>query len=362
MEWPIGIDRLNASECGMNRQNEWQSSAGSKPNEAGGDRSVAVVGAGLSGLACARELADRGADVRVFDKARGPGGRMATRRAGDRRFDHGAQYFTVRDERFEEAVETWSQLGIVAPWTGRVVVMENGAVSRESSPNQRYVGVPGMNAVCRHLARDLDVTYGTRVESLNRDDGGWTLKDGAGVHLGRFGAVVVSAPAPQAAALVGAVSPHLALKAGAVTMSPCWAVMMSFPGSLGLDFDGAFVKDSAISWMARDASKPQRPDLESWVVHASPEWSMHYLEVEHHEAAKRLEQEFRDQVGLSGMIPSDAAAHRWRFALPLNPLSVACLFDAPHRLVLCGDWCGGPRVEGAFRSGIAAAERLLESS
>ena len=80
---------------------------------------VAVVGAGISGLICARTLADHGLSVVVWEKSRGAGGRMATRRSGEMlRFDHGAQYFTVRDERFQRYVGAWLQDGIVAPWAG----------------------------------------------------------------------------------------------------------------------------------------------------------------------------------------------------------------------------------------------------
>lgn len=320
---------------------------------------VGVVGAGLSGLTCARELAAGGLEVRVFDKARGPGGRMATRRAGDLRFDHGAQYFTVRDDRFARTVDSWCRQGIIAPWTGRIVVVDSGTASRENSRMPRLVGVPGMNAVCRHLALGLDVSYGTRIETLNREADGWVLTDEDGVGLGPFDAVVVSAPAPQAGALLRTCSLDLAARAASVEMAPCWAVMMTFPESLNLGFDGAFVNNSAITWVARDASKPERRDHESWVIHASSEWSTTHLEMEPDRAAKALVREFCAALGLEGEDPKHLTAHRWRFALPLEPLPESFLFDASLRLAACGDWCGGPRVEGAFLSGLAAADEIL---
>ena len=320
---------------------------------------VGVVGAGLSGLTCARELAEGGLEVRVFDKARGPGGRMATRRAGDLRFDHGAQYFTVRDDRFERTVDSWCRQGIVAPWTGRIVVVDSGTASRENSGMPRFVGVPAMNAVCRHLALGLDVSYGTRIETLNREADGWVLTDEDGDELGPFDAVVVSAPAPQAGALLRTCSPDLAARAASVEMAPCWAVMMTFPESLNLGFDGAFVNNSAITWVARDASKPERKDYESWVIHASSEWSTAHLEMGPDRAAAALVREFCAALGLEREDPKHLTAHRWRFALPLEPLPETFLFDANLRLAACGDWCGGPRVEGAFLSGLAAADEIL---
>jgi renalase len=321
---------------------------------------VAVVGAGVSGLACARTLADHGHRVRVFDKARGPGGRMSTRRAGAWRFDHGAQYFTVRDPGFRARVAAWRGAGLVAPWTGRIAVLDGGMTVMQADDTERMVAVPGMNALCRHLARDLDVSCETRVVSLERAADRWRLGSSDGRELGDFDAVVVSAPAPQAAALLEGADPKLAARAGAVAMSPCWAVMTAFPEPLALGYDGAFVHRSPLAWVARNVSKPGRPEGEAWVLHGSPQWSQDNLELEPVEAAARLLEAFGEAAGGLGSIPAHLDAHRWRFALPQAPLAEPCLFDAGRLLAVCGDWCGGPRVEGAFLSGGSAAQRLLE--
>lgn len=321
--------------------------------------SVAVVGAGVSGLTCARSLADHGLQVRVFDKARGAGGRMSTRRAGAWRFDHGAQYFTVRDAGFRARVAAWRRDGLVAPWTGRIAVLDGGTTVTKADETERLVAVPGMSALCRHLAGDLDVCFETRVDGLERTADRWRLASSGGRDLGAFDAVVVSAPAPQAAALLEGAAPELAGRAGAVAMSPCWAVMAAFYEPLALGFDGAFVHRSPLAWVARNASKPGRRGGESWVLHGSPGWSERNLELEPAEAATRLLEAFSEAAGDLGSAPVHLEAHRWRYALPQTPLAEPCLFDAGLRLAVCGDWCGGPRVEGAFLSGRAAAERML---
>ena len=145
-------------------------------------------------------------------------------------------------------------------------------------------------------------------------------------------------------------------------MAPCWAVMVSFDEVLSLGFDGAFVHGSPLSWVARNSSKPGREAREAWVLHGSPEWSREHLELEPPVAAEHLFEAFRVATQGIEVEPTRLEAHRWRYALPTEPLSDPCLFDAESSVVVCGDWCGGPRVEGAFLSGCAAAEALLRSS
>jgi hypothetical protein len=333
---------------------------GSVPHRDPAKTGVAVVGAGISGLICARTLAERGLRVQVFEKARGAGGRMSTRRAGAWRFDHGAQYFTVRDPRFRASTAGWRRDGLVAPWTGRVAVLDDGVKETKVGDTERLVAVPGMSALCSHLAQDLDVRYETRIDVLERTADRWRLRSSDGLDLGDFDAVVVSAPAPQTAALLGDAAPELAARAAAVRMSPCWAAMAAFSEPLRLDFGGAFVHRSPLAWVARNASKPGRPEGEAWVLHGSPEWSQSNLELEPDLAAARLLEAFAAAVGGGCPDPVHLAAHRWRFALPAAPLVEPCLVDSELRLAACGDWCGGPRVEGAFLSGLAAAEWLLQ--
>jgi hypothetical protein len=328
-------------------------SAGGQPLEVG------VIGAGLSGLMCARTLVDHGHAVQVFEKGRGPGGRMSRRREGEWQFDHGAQYFTVRDGVFRRFVESWQHDGVVDRWQGRIAVLDRGSWVSKDDDTERYVGVPGMNAVCAHLAGELDTRYSTRVDSVERADGRWQLVSGDEGSLGSFDALVVSAPAPQTATLLENEAPAIAARAAAVDMAPCWAVMAVFDESLNLPFDGAFVADSPLSWVARNASKPERPGHEAWVLHGSPQWSRTHLELDAPEAAQGLLAAFAEASDARPPAPAHLRAHRWRFALPVEPRPEPCLFDRDLALVACGDWCAGPRVEGAYRSGAAAAGRLL---
>ena len=321
---------------------------------------IAVIGAGLSGLVCARLLSESDARVRVFDKARGPGGRMATRREGNLRFDHGAQYFTVRDPHFRRFIEQWRDEGLVARWPASIALVKNGEIEIKDDSTERWVGVPGMSAICGHLAAELDVSYGSRIVHIEHRENGWRLETADGSDPGRFDAIVLSAPAPQTAALLATPAPKLAARTDEVEMAPCWAVMASYSNDLELGFDGAFVDGSPLGWIARNGSKPGRPPGETWVLHATPEWSREHLELDQEVAAQWLTDALCEAVKRDLPSPTSVTAHRWRFALPVNPLSDPCLFDATRSVAVCGDWAGGPRVEGAFLSGRSAAKELIQ--
>jgi len=319
---------------------------------------VAVIGAGLSGLVAARTLTDHGHRVRVFEKARGIGGRMATRRSGSFAFDHGAQYFTTRDERFIRWVDSWRATGVVRHWDGRMGVLRAGAVSRESRRHHRFVGVPGMSALARHLAQDLDVCLNTPIHNVHRDAQGTVLVDDYGHAWDGFDALVVTTPPEQGVCLLHHLTP-LANRLTAVNMAPCWAVMLAFAKPLDLPFDGVFVHDSEIGWVARNSSKPERQGDECWVLHATAAWSSANLTMPSEAVISRLVQSFSAAVGQSLPDPIFSSAHRWRYAQAQKPLTEGCLWDRRSMVGICGDWCCGSRIEGAFLSGAAMAGRIL---
>ncbi len=322
-----------------------------------GTDTVAVVGAGLAGLMCARRLAAAGRPVRVFDKGRGPGGRSCTRRTPAGKVDFGAQYFTCRSEPLAPFLQSWRDAGIAALWAGRIAVLERGEVRPERQPTARYVGVPGMSALAKDLATGLDLTLGARVIALERD-GGWRLATEDGARHGPFGALALALPAPSVAALLEGLSP-LAATARAVRMEPCWALLVGFEEALAVDFAAAFVHGAELRWVARDGSKPGRPAGEVWVLHADTAFSRREILSPPERVSRLLLEDFAAALGRSLPPPTFRIAHRWGYATVPEPLESGCL--AQPGLVAGGDWCQGARVEGALRSGLAMADALLAS-
>lgn len=313
---------------------------------------VAVVGVGPAGALCARELADRGIQVVAFDKGRGAGGRLSTRRRAEARFDHGAQYVTLRDAGLRERAERWEAAGAIARWDGPFGTLGPDGLLPHAPSAVRWVGTPGMNGLLKHLLAGLDVRFGARVERLRRVDGGWELLGGDGI-LGHARSVVVAVPTPQAVPLLAGHGFADAL--ATVQYAPCWAALVEAEG-VEVGWGGVRVEESAVAWMARNQTKPGRPAGEQWVVHASPEWSRAHLEDERDAVGAALVEAVRALPGLSTLRARSVQAHRWRYALVTEALGVPCLHD--DGLTVCGDGLLGARVEAALRSGLAAADAI----
>ncbi|MGC6329056.1 NAD(P)/FAD-dependent oxidoreductase [Rhizorhabdus sp. FW153] len=310
---------------------------------------VAIVGAGIAGLACAKKLQERGSEVVLFDKGRGTGGRMSSRRVntsqGAASFDHGAQYFTVREAAFLDEVRHWQKAGLAEPWA------EAGA--------DAWVGVPTMNAPLKHLAEHLDVRHLHHVDGLMHGRDGWWVKVGP-EKFGPFDAAIIAVPAEQAAALVGLHDIAMATHAMMARSQPCWTAMIAFGDRLSIDGDHLRNR-GLISWAARNSAKPGRDGPESWVVQAGGNWSARNVEMEAPIVAGVLLDALVAEAKTAAPEILSIAAHRWRFAMTRGA-DQGSLWNARLQLGACGDWLLGPRVEFAWLSGRSLADMMTQGA
>jgi predicted NAD/FAD-dependent oxidoreductase len=320
------------------------------------DVRIAVIGAGIAGLACARELARADAKVTVFERSRGLGGRLGTRRHGNLAFDHGAQFLTARSRPFLKFVETAARAGVVDRWSPSILEDDR---AWDAPIEEWLVGKPGMSAVVRPLTRNVELQFGVGVHELIQSQRGWELQTDSGRQSAIFEAIAVAVPAPSALTLLGPHGRAFRHMTG-VRMAPCWAGMFAFERPVDAGADARRWTRGPLTWAARDSGKPQRPAAaQCWVVHASAAWSRDHIEGDARDVARLLLQEFAMAIGQRLPEPVHLEAHRWRHALVEEPLGLPCLVDEEIAAGACGDWCVAPRAEAAFESGRALAHSLL---
>jgi len=337
---------------------------------------VAVVGAGMAGATCARLLADAGHDVQVFDKSRGVGGRMATRRvtwsADDgvlhqAAFDHGAPGFIAHTADFVHFAEQAHRDGLLARWSP---AMAPGSGAPLGSPAM-WVPTPDLPALCRALLAGLPVHTACTVDALQHGPGGWRLaRAGATVAEG-FSAVLLAIPPLQAATLLRPHRDEWAQRAQALPMLPGWT-LMGVSDDVNPDPDSdpawnlAWPTSGPLSWVVRNDAKPGRqraPGLAHWVVHATAAWSQTHLESPAADVQAALQVALAQWLGRP-LTWHHATAHRWRLASVPRAAATpgGCWWDATLQLGVCGDALGGAGVEGAWLSARALATAVIGSN
>jgi renalase len=346
------------------------------PQMAANHKKIAVIGAGIAGLACARTLDRAGHHVTLFEKGSVVGGRASSVDSPFGSFDHGTQYFTVRDSRFEEALATAPNA--CRRWSANAVrVLDpHGRMAEVALPAREahWVAVPAMDALPRSWAYPL-VAAGrvemqvrvTRLEPDAIDAHKWQLQtagpqDSVHVYSG-FDHVLLAMPNSAAISLLlqSRIGSPMVEQLQQVKVAPCWTLMLAFPQAsqpalshLGPQWNAALSTHHRIAWLARESSKPGREPVERWTVQASAAWSQEHLEDDEPRVQAKLLKAFSEVTGIHAE-PAFTQMQRWRWAKTQAPLGRSHMWDRKSGLGACGDWCIGHRLEDAFISGLELA-------
>jgi renalase len=312
---------------------------------------VVVIGAGMAGLSCARELVDAGHRVVVLDKGRGVGGRMATRRVDNATFDHGAQFFTVRSDAFASSVNQWQADQVVFEWSRGFRVPPDGY--------PRFAARNGMTALAKHLARGMDVRLNTLAFTIRIEPSGpvVVLDDASEIVAD---AVVSTCPLPQTYSLLSAAAsfPRELL----IDYHRTLALLVTLDGTSAVPASGAVNQDDPLFSMIADNHRKGISAASALTFHANNEWSLGQWDAPpddvHRELLAAAQPWFADADVVSSQLK------RWRFATPQRLWAEPCWSSPDANVVLAGDAFAGPNatasnLEGAFTSGRAAAARLL---
>ena len=306
---------------------------------------IAIIGAGMSGMICARNLKDAGYEPIVFEKSRGVGGRMATRRTNEGlQFDHGAQYITAKNKHFQSFIDRAASEGYAAHW--------------EVDGKNTFVGSPSMNSMLGSVTKDISLKLNQEIKTVDKVENGWALISENQKQI--FDIVILALPAPQIINLIGR-NNSLSQIICDIVMAPCLTLMAAFTPDEATPFITRREVNDDVAWIAQDSAKPQRSrEITCWVVQAGDDWSRRYLEYDKDEIARILTSMLCERLGISARGLLYSSAHRWRYSKVIVPLGRPYISDDSATLYLGGDWATGARVEAAWESGTAIASDILK--
>ncbi len=320
---------------------------------------IAIIGAGLSGLVLSYKLAPH-AQITVFEKSRGSGGRLSTRRVEDFQFNHGAPDLTPRTAHFKSFLEGLERKGIIQDWKPKLAPMldeTSEATSALSWPEKHLRGTPGMSAIGRHLAGTQNVKFKIEVAPLQYQDDSWKLYSTEDKELGQFDIVISTAPAPQTINLFPPDFLHTD-KLHTVQYSSQFVLMVCYDGMLETGWQVKQTNNSPMIWVNCDLNQDSLSPKSCVVAHASPEWSAEHFDIERQTVKKELNRT------LERLLPSDLPAvhylglHRWRYSQCTRNIDENCFFDQESGLGCCGDFFKNTGAEGAFESAEALAQQV----
>ena len=323
--------------------------------------SCLIVGAGIAGLMAAKSLLDAGYQVKVLDKARGVGGRMATRRFGSGVFDHGAQFVTARDVRFQSYIDTWRRQGIVEHWANGFPTNREG---RESRGHPRYRAHPGMTAIPKTLSSGVDVELNTPIQSVTVQDGCWQVV-AANANSFKGDSLILTPPVPQSLQLLGNGGATVPLDIDSdlegIHYHPCIALMLILDTRSAIPDPGAMQFNEAnIRWMADNQQKGISQQQPAVTIHAAPQFSRENWAITDNEILERL---FAEAIPWISAKVKEYQVHRWRYSQPVDlDRTENTVLSGPPPLIFAGDAFSGGRVEGAALSGLRAADWLIANS
>lgn len=317
---------------------------------------VLIIGAGLSGLSAANQLVKDGHTITVVDKGRGIGGRMATRRFAGGVFDHGAQFFTVRSDELRGELDKWREKGVASHWFDGYPSPDN---RKPNDSHPRFRGESGMTGIAKFMAEGLDVRLNTEIVSLKREGGLWTGTTASGESFSGD-KLLLTAPVPQSLALLassGEVLPNEARETlQSLSFEPCFALLVQLSQPSAIPAPGLYyVEGEPIYWISDNFQKGISPIPGSVTIHSSAAFAQaHYDDDENNVAASLLEA----AKSYLGSEPTQWQLRRWRYSKPANSAQLGAVWVPELAVCFAGDALNGAKVEGAFLSGLKAAEFL----
>ncbi|MAI83777.1 MAG: NADP transhydrogenase subunit alpha [Rickettsiales bacterium] len=314
-------------------------------------KKIAVIGAGLAGLTFT-SIMKANCDVKVFEKSRGVGGRMSTRKEPPFNFDHGAQFFKIKTSDFMNFFSELFTKQIIQPWSFKLAYFEGRHLRKIKiikNADKFFVGVPHMDSILKHLSKSCDVILNTKIQKIVRKNNKWMIYDQNKNSYGSFDWIILSLPAEQSLELITKnISFYPLIKK--IKMKSCFSLMVGRNQSMNLDFDAALIENEDIAWLAMNNSKPCRLNNHCLLVNSSYEYAAKNINTSKDKILKHLLNTTSNLINNKLVDSTMIKIHQWRYVeAECSPID-NYFIDHDNKVAMCGDWFINSRVEGAFLS------------
>ena len=324
-------------------------------------KNVAVIGAGITGITLAN-LLQKKVNLTVYEKSRGVGGRMATRRAEPYQFNHGAQYFKIENKAFKDFLYPLIKNKIIKPWEAKHIEIFNKEVIKRVNINNKiyYTAETKMNSVVKCLINNsFSTKLLCKIMKIKKENNKWFIIDSDKVAYGPYDWIFVTIPPHQAIEILNNNFKFLEI-IKKIKMRSCYSLMLGFTKINQFNFDTALFLDEDVKWLSINKKYHEKKEYCNLLINSSYDFAEKNINGLKDKIANYLIKQVSNIFNCELNNYEHKALHFWKYAMSENSNNLGSLIDENLKVTVCGDWCMNGKVEGGFLSAQDAVSKFLK--
>ena len=324
-------------------------------------QNVAVIGAGITGITLAN-LLQKKVNLTVFEKSRGVGGRMATRRAEPYQFNHGTQYFKIENKEFKNFLQPLILNKIIKPLeANQIEILNKEVIKRTKIFNKQYFTAESkMNSVVKYLINNnFSIKLLCKIEKIIKENDKWFVIDSGQVSFGPYDWLIITIPPNQAKEILYSNFKFLDI-IKKIKMRSCYSLMLGFDKFEEFDFDTALFLEEDVQWLSIRKIILENKEYYNLLINSSYNFAEQNINGSKYKISDHLIKQVSDILKCKLNNYEHKALHFWKYAMSEKNNSLGSLLDEDFKIIVCGDWCMNGKVEGGFLSAKDAVNKLLK--
>ena len=324
-------------------------------------KNVAVIGAGITGITLAN-LLQKKVNLTVFEKSRGVGGRMATRRAEPYQFNHGAQYFKIENKEFKNFLQPLIQNKIIKHLeANHIEILNKEVIKRTKTYNKiYYTPVSKMNSVVKYLINNnFFIKLLCKIDKTIKENDKWFIIDSDKASYGPYDWLFITIPPNQALEILYNNFKFLDI-IKKIKMRSCYSLMLGFEKIKEFDFDTALFLDEDVQWLSIRKKIIENKKYYNLLINSSYNFAEKNVNGSKDKISDYLIKQVSDIIKYELNNYEHKALHFWKYAMSEKNNNLGSLLDENLKVIVCGDWCMNGKVEGGFLSARDATSKLLK--